>query len=212
MKTPLRLVAGALCAVFAVPAARAAEEPITDLRGLTIGEMASDLPVSAYHNLVCLAGSGQSLASWDDWKSCPAGADGLRAAHVEYNQPGQDATMVAGHPVDLTLFFDGDGRVVRIEITTQEHTSLFLRKKAYLLQRQAMQHFGGDGWTCHDTPPDSSTQEAIGPLFINQTCSKADGIRAIDASSLFFHKVGGAPKDFVSESRVVINYRPPAAK
>ena len=68
--------------------------------------------------------------------------------HVEYDQPGQDATLVAGHPVDLSLFFDGSARLVRIEIKTKDQTSLYMRKKAYRLGLQAKEHYGDEGWTC----------------------------------------------------------------
>jgi hypothetical protein len=31
--------------------------------------------------------------------------------------------------------------------------------------------------------------------------------RAIEVTSRFFHKVGGSPRDFVSDSLVVVNFR-----
>ena len=107
-------LAAGLCAAFTLSTA-AAEETISDLRGVTIGMLAQDLPVSGYRNLSCVGGTSQPLEDWGAWKSCPASADGLRRVHVEYDQSGQDATMVAGHPVDLTVFFDDSGRLVRIE-------------------------------------------------------------------------------------------------
>ena len=123
--------------------------------------------------------------------SCPPDADGLRGLHVEYDQPGQDETMVAGHPVDLSVFFDGSARVARIEIKTQDHTSLYMRKKAYRLGHQAMEHYGEDGWTCKNAQPGAS-EEAIGPTYINDTCSKTVDNRAIEVTSRFFRKSGGA--------------------
>ena len=205
MARPPFLAAG-LCAAFTLSTA-AAEETISDLRGVTIGMLAQDLPVSGYRNLSCVGGTSQPLEDWSAWKSCPAGADGLRRVHVEYDQPGQDATMVAGHPVDLTVFFDNSGRLVRIEIKTQDQASLYMRKKAHLLARQAMEHYGHDGWSCRDTPP-SANEEAIGTTYVNETCSKASGRRSIDVSSRFFHKSGGGPRDFVSDSVVVVKFRP----
>ena len=94
---------------------RAGGEPVSDLRGVTIGMLAQDLPASGYRNLSCVGGTSQPLEDWSAWKSCPVDPDGLRRVHVDYDQLGQDATMVAGHPVDLTVFFDDSGRLVRIE-------------------------------------------------------------------------------------------------
>jgi len=184
-----------------------AEETISDLRDVTIGMSAQDLPASGYRNLACVGETNQALEYWGAWKACPAGPDGLRRVHVDYDQPGQDTTMVAGHPVDVTISFDDSGRLVRIEIKTQDQASLYMRKKAHLLARQAMEHYGHDGWSCRDTPP-SANEEAIGATYVNETCSKASGRRSIDVSSRFFHKSGGGSRDFVSDSVVVVNFRP----
>ncbi|MGH6799778.1 MAG: hypothetical protein ACREDI_15530, partial [Roseiarcus sp.] len=139
------------------------------------------------------------------------GPDGLRGLHVEYDQFGQEATLVAGHPVDLSVFFDRSARVVRIEIKTQDHSSLYMRKKAYRLGHQAMEHYGEDGWTCKKAQP-GANEEAIGPTYINDTCTKTLGDRAIEATSRFFHKSGGGPQDFVSDSLVVVSLRPSGSK
>jgi hypothetical protein len=204
--TPAQMLAVGVGAALALSAA-AAEEAISDLRGVTIGMSVQDLPASGYRNLSCVGAASQPLEDWSAWKSCPAGPDGLRRVHVDYDQPGQDATMVAGHPVELSVFFDDSGRLVRIQIKTQDQASLYMRKKAHLLARQAMEHYGDDGWSCRDTPP-GANEEAIGTTYINETCSKASGRRSLDVSSRFFRKAGGGPRDFVSDSLVVVNFRP----
>jgi hypothetical protein len=90
-------------------------------------------------------------------------------------------------------------------------TSLYMRKKAYRLGLQAQEHYGDEGWTCEKAQP-GANEEAIGPTYINDTCSKTLDNRAIEVKSRFFHKIGGSPKDFVSESLVVVNLRSPEAK
>ncbi len=131
--------------------------------------------------------------------------------HVEYDRPGHDETLVAGHPVDLSLFFDGSARLVRIEIKTKDQTSLYMRKKAYRLGIQAKEHYGDEGWTCKKGQP-SANEEAIGPTYINDTCSKTADNRAIEVTNRFFQKSGGGPRDFVSQSLVVVSLHPPASK
>jgi hypothetical protein len=188
-----------------------AAESVSDLRGVNVGMSVRELPAFGYRNLSCVGTTSQQLESWHDWMSCPANADGLRGLHVEYDQPGQDATLVAGHPVDLSVFFDGSGRVVRIEIKTQDNSSLYMRKKAYRFGHQAMEHYGEEGWTCEKAQP-GANEEAIGPMYVNETCSKTLDNRAIEVTSRFFHKSGGSPWDFVSEGLVVVSLRPSESK
>ncbi len=199
-----------LCASLSASGATAAQS-VSDLHDVNIGMSVQDLPASGYHNLSCLGTTNQPVESWRDWMSCPADAEGLRGLHVEYDQPGHDETLVAGHPVDLALFFDASARLVRIEIKTKDQTSLYMRKKAYRLGLQAKEHYGDEGWTCEKAQP-GANEEAIGPTYINDTCSKTLDDRAIEVTNRFFHKSGGSPKDFVSESLVVVNFRPSSSK
>lgn len=210
MRAPYRLAALALGAILGLSAGRAAES-LSDLHGVDVGMSMKDLPATGYRNVSCIGTTTPQLANWSDAMSCPADAEGLRGLHVEYDEPGQDASLVAGHPVDLSVFFDGSGRVARIEIKTKEHTSLYMRKKAYRLGLQAMEHYGEDGWSCEKAQP-GANEEPIGLMYINESCSKTLGDREVKATSRFFHKVGGAPKDFVSESVVVINFHPSGSK
>jgi hypothetical protein len=203
-------VAPSLCVLLSVSGGMAAESP-SDLHDVNIGMSVQDLPVSGYHNLSCIGTTNQPVESWHDWMSCPANAEGLRGLHVEYDQPGQDATLVAGHPVDLSLFFDGSARLVKIEIKTKDQTSLYMRKKAYRLGLQAKEHYGDEGWTCKQAQP-GANEEAIGPTYINDTCSKTLDNRAIEVTNRFFRKSGGSPRDFVSESLVVVSLRSLGAK
>ena len=105
------------CLLFGISGDVAAES-ISDLRGIDVGMSVRDLPASGYRNVSCVGTTSQPLGNWSDWKSCAAGPDGLRRVHLEYDQPGQDETLVAGHPVDLSVSFDDSGRLVRIEIET----------------------------------------------------------------------------------------------
>jgi hypothetical protein len=68
-----------------------------------------------------------------------------------------------------------------------------------------------DGWTCENAQP-RADEEPIGPIYLNDTCTKSVDQRTIQLKSRFFHKSGGAPGDFVSESRVVISLRPSEPK
>jgi hypothetical protein len=206
LKARLSLTALGLCTLLGAADGVAAED-VSDLRGVNVGMSVQDLPAVGYHNLSCVGATNQQVESWRDWTSCPANTDGLRGLHVEYDQPGEDATLVAGHPVDLSVFFDSSARLVRIEIKTKDQSSLYMRKKAYRLGLQAKEHYGDDGWSCENAQP-GANEEAIGPTYINYTCSKTTAARTIEVTSRFFHKSGGSAKDFVSDSLVVVSLRP----
>lgn len=183
-------------------------EPLMDLHDIAVGMTAQQLPGAGYRDFACT--TGQKIAAWTDVASCPAGGDGLRAVHFAYDELGGE-TKVAGHPVILTAFFDGSGRLARIEVRTDDRTSPFLRKKAYMLARQTKAHYGDDGWTCK-TIPASEGEEPIGPVYVNNSCTKISPQRRIEVSNRLFRWKGGAPRAFVSDTSISIAMVPGAAK
>ena len=56
-----------------------------------------------------------------------------------------------------------------------------MRKKAYRLGLQAKEHYGDTGWTCEKAQP-GANEEAIGPTYINDRCSKTLDNRAIEVT------------------------------
>ncbi len=192
-----------LAAALATPAWAA---PLADLHGVHVGMQADAMPKSDYRDFVCAGAQATKLSGWGDWKSCPADAKGLRAVHVAFETPGEDDTIVAGHPVVLTLAFDGEGRLARIVIETKAKTSLYMRKKAFLLAHQARTHYGNAGWTCKAEKP-SGDEEPIGHMFIKKDCSKTLKDRTVLVASRLYHKAGGGPRDFVSKSRITISWQ-----
>ncbi len=150
----LRAFAIGMAVVVSLGLAAPAEAgAIMDLRGMNVGMSATELPETGYRSFACAAGGDTSLAGWSEWKRCAPDASGLRALHVAYDEPGEDDTLIAGHPVTLTVFFDGDGHVARVLIETEAHARLYIRKKAYLLGQQAKFHYGKDGWECRALKP-----------------------------------------------------------
>ena len=184
-----------------------AQEPgvIADLRGISVGMRVSELPASGYRGFACAAG-GKSLNGWSEWKTWLPNSSGLSAIHVAYDQPGEEDTLVAGHPVILTLFFGADGEVARIVIETDSHSRLYMRKKAHLLAQQTKAHYGESGWECQPVKPDGD-EEPIGPTLIKEGCTKTLSDRVVTVQRSLYRKAGSDPKDFVSESRIEIAWR-----
>ena len=188
------------------PPAFAQEPSIADLRGISVGMRVSELPASGYRGFACAAG-GKSLNGWSEWKSCAPDSSGVSAMHVAYDQPGEEDTLVAGHPVNLTLSFGAGGEVARIVIETDSHSRLYMRKKAHLLAQQTKAHYGGEsGWECQPVKPDGD-EEPIGPTLIKEACTKTLPDRVVTIRRSLYRKGGSDPKDFVSESRIEITLR-----
>ena len=125
----------------------------TDLRVFRIGMAAAELPAEGYADFSCTVGA--AVQGWQDYRRCPAEADGLHALQFRYQDGSNDigfvndsyeGTKVGGHPVLLTLLISGAGVVEGLRIQTDPAARLNRRKKAYLLGELAKQRYGEAGW------------------------------------------------------------------
>lgn len=204
MRAPLTCVLLVCASAFA---ASARAEDNEDLRGVRIGMTIAEMPDTGYRDFACATAPPKTLAGWNEWRACPPDAEGARALRVAYDRPGQDNTLIAGHPVDLTLSFDDGGRLARILIETDNHVPRYLHKKAYLLGLQAKARYGDDGWDCRDQAA-AVGEEPIGATFLKQHCEKSVDERRLTIDRGLFRRAGSDPKDFVSETRVSIAWSP----
>jgi hypothetical protein len=191
---------------FALSALAHAED-IDDLRGVRIGMTIAELPDSGYRDFACATAPPKPLAGWSEWRVCAPDAAGARALRVAYDRPGQENTLIAGHPVDLTLSFDDGGLLARILIETDNHVPRYLHKKAYLFGLQAKARYGADDWDCRDQAA-AVGEEPIGATFLKQHCEKSLGERRLTIDRGLFRRAGSDAKDFVSETRVSIAWSP----
>lgn len=204
MRARFSLVAQLLSVVMLSSLAIAAEQE-SDLRGVSVGITADALPVEGFAGFTCVtAATATEVSGWQDWKTCPANADGLHALRFRY---AAGDTKVAGHPVVLTALFDNAGRVVTLRIETEAGGPLYLRKKAFLLGLQARHRYGDEGWTCTNAAP-SADQEPVGGVFMKETCRKVTPDHGVVVSRTLFHRTGGEAKDFVSETQIVVTAIP----
>jgi hypothetical protein len=173
--------------------------------GVSVGMAAAGIPKDDYKDFRCVSPKGKTVAGFADWKSCDSEADGLHMLHAEENEPGEEDTLVAGHPVDLTLGFGDDGKLQRIVIDTKVKGPMYLRKKAFLLGVQAKARYGDEGWNCQEQPlgPD---EEALGPTSVKEHCVKTAGDHRITVDRALFRKTGAQQKDFTSRSHIVIDW------
>ncbi|MBV9566247.1 MAG: hypothetical protein JOY90_38245 [Bradyrhizobium sp.] len=204
MRPICRTILPALLLVCGAQAALAQAEPVYDLRDITVGMPVTAIPDAGYVNLACAGDPQRKLTKWSDWRDCAADADGLRAVHFEFDpQTSREGTLVAGHPVTLTLRIDDAGRVAGLNIDTDAKARLYMRKKAFLLGIQVKSRYGDDGWTCAELQPQAG-EGPVGGVYVRESCKKLLRNRAVVVERELFRRLDQAPKDFVDQTRVSI--------
>lgn len=202
----MRAILWVLALAFAPAAMAAASDGRGDLRGgVSVGMAVADLPSNGYKGFACVTPRDKAVSGFADYKVCDVGEDGLRAMRVAIDEAGEDESLVAGHPVDLTVAFDNGGRLARIDIVTKSKGPMFLRKKAFLLGMQARARYGEDGWNCQELPL-TADEEPLGPTSVKEHCEKTAGDRKVIVDRRLFRKVGSDAKSFTSELHVVIDW------
>jgi hypothetical protein len=206
--------ASALALLIAGLPASAADQPSrNDLRDLRVGMNVAEIPAGEYTDLRCASAPDTRIGAFSDYRRCPADAQGHHGIRFAFDEktnvlgPLDDkyrGTKVGGHPVLLTLQVGDKSRVVGLDIETDDGTRLFLRKKAYMLGRQAMSYYGNDGWNCTHTPP-GADEAPIGRMFLRDHCSKRFDGREIIVHQNFYRPMNAAPKDFVSATKIEIH-------
>lgn len=184
--------------------AAAESSPGNDLRDIRIGMPVADLPNAGYIDFACASDPRHKLTVWSGWRDCSADADGLHAVRFGFDPTtSQDGTVVAGHPVVLTLLIDDKGIVAGLKIDTKPKGPLYLRKKAFLLGLQVKVRYGASGWTCTEAKPQAGEQP-LGGVFLSEKCSKTVAGRAIVVQRNLFRRADQDEKSFVNETRVSI--------
>ena len=204
---PATLLALALCAAGA--GARAEEG---DIRDLTVGMAAAELPQVGYVELVCAGKPDTALGSWADYETCASDKDGRREVRFQFDDSTNPraqyndnfrGTRVGGHPVLISLRFTARGIVDAILIETDPKVRLFLKKKAFLMALQIRERYGAEGWTCADRPK-AAGEEALAGQFIKEHCEKATATRRYAYDRDLYQKSGQDLRDFVSTTRFAI--------
>jgi copper(I)-binding protein len=182
-----------------------------DLREFRVGMPVAALPAQGYEGFTCAA-SGQPVAGWADWRTCPPDPSGLRAVAFRYDDrlnpmarlsDDAEGTKVGGHPVVLALLVGEDAIVRGLRIETDDGARLCLRKKAFLLANQVKERYGEEGWRCDARAPGAG-EEPVGGVFVKEHCEKtADGRRYLLDHQLF-RRAGTPLKDFVGATQLTI--------
>lgn len=217
MRSATALVLGLIC----WSSVAAAEE----LRRATVWDLKLGQPVSAqpapeqFRGFACGSNGGpprQPLTAWDDFRRCPAEADGLREVYFEYDDEYEyiarardlprevsrwAGTTEAGFPVVVSALFDAAGILAAIRVVTDsrpEHrndiTEANLRKRAdaYLFGGLMAARHGIDAARDCVALPAAAGESAVGSLLVKQACELIDpsGGRKVIVQASYFRKIG----------------------
>ncbi|WFU14666.1 hypothetical protein [Bradyrhizobium sp. CB3481] len=189
--------------VIGMQAAVAQVKPEYDVRDITVGRPISIASDAGYANLSC-ARDKAKLPAWSAWHECAAEPDAVRAIRFEFDrETSREGTIIAGHPVLLTVFIDNKGVVSGLDIETDPNARLYARKKAFLLAAQVRSRYGSEGWTCTEGKAQADEQP-VGGVFINETCRKALPERLLTVERNLFRRAGRDVRDFIDRTYVRI--------
>jgi len=178
--------------------------PAYDLRDITVGMRVSDLPDAGYVNIACAADPKRSLGGWSGWRDCPEDGDKKRLVRFDFDPfSSREGTVVAGHPVVLTVLIDDQAVITGLDIVTDPKARLYIRKKAFLFGVQVKSRYGTDGWSCDELQP-KSDEQPVGGVFLREVCRKLLPGRTLTVSRDLFRRPDQDAKSFVDQTRVSI--------
>jgi hypothetical protein len=184
--------------------ALAQAEPNYDVRDITVGMPVAEIPDAGYVNLTCADDTARKLAAWSAWRECPSDKDSMHAIRFDFDpETSREGTIIAGHPVILTVLIDEMGIVAGLKIETDPKARLYVRKKAFLLGGQVKSRYGAEGWVCTQRQPEAGEQP-VGGIFISESCSKAVRGRTLVVERDLFRRPDQDTKNFVDQTRVKI--------
>ena len=189
-----------------------AQQPLPRIWGLQLPSPAGDLPQEEFVDPACGTNGGPpglAIGSFERFERCRPDASGLREIWFRYDDEWEliaraardpdaiarnNAMVVLGQPVTLSLLIDRAGLVQGYRIFTDPRADEELRAQAYGIAIAFKARFGTDGWTCNDTPA-AEGETAILGIFVKERCEKAADGLAITVESRHYYKPGQAMLD-----------------
>jgi hypothetical protein len=177
-----------------------------------LGTPVSELPEEEFVDPACGTNGGPPglrLDSFDEFARCRPEASGLREIWFRYDdeleyiaRAARDADAVArnnamlvlGQPVILSLLVDRAGLMQGFRIFTDPHAAEDLRADAYTLAAAFKARYGTDGWECSSPPPTAGETPIMG-TFVNELCRKLVDGQEITVESRHYYKSGQALSD-----------------
>jgi hypothetical protein len=189
-----------------------AQQPLPRIWDLQLPTAVGDLPEEEFVDPACGTNGGPPglpIGSFERFGRCRPEASGLREIWFRYDDEWEyvaraardpdavarnNAMVVLGQPVTLSLLIDAAGLVQGYRIITDPRAEEELRSHAYGIAIAFKARFGGDGWTCEDLAA-AEGETAIDGTFVKEHCGKTADAEEITVDSRYYRKPGQAMLD-----------------
>jgi len=176
------------------------------------GAAVGNLPQDDFVDPACGTNGGPPglrLGGFEDFAKCRAEPSGLREIWFRYDDEAEyiaraardpdaiarnNAMLMLGQPVVLSLLIDGGGLVAGFRVVTDPHAAPELRADAHTLAFAFKAQFGTEGWRCENLPP-AAGETPIEGTFVKQQCQKLSDGQQITVESRHYYKSGQVPLD-----------------
>jgi hypothetical protein len=202
----------ALILAGALPNPASAQQPPPRIWDVQLPTPVSDLPEEEFVDPACGTNGGPpglAIGTFERFERCRPEASGLREIAFRYDDELEfiaraardpdaiarnNAMVVLGQPVTLSLLIDRSGLVQGYRIFTDPHADEDLRAQAYAVAIAFKARFGADGWACANMPAAEGETPILG-AFVKERCEKAADGLAITVESRHYYKPGQAMLD-----------------
>jgi hypothetical protein len=213
-RSSLTILAAALALNLAgeLPNPASAQQPLPRIWDLQLPTRVGDLPEEEFVDPACGTNGGPpglAIGTFERFERCRPEASGLREISFRYDDELEfiaraardpdaiarnNAMLVLGQPVTLSLLIDGSGLVQGYRIFTDPRADEEVRMQAYSIAIAFKARFGIQGWTCSDLPPAEGETPILGE-FVKERCEKLMDGQAITVESRHYYKPGQAMLD-----------------
>jgi hypothetical protein len=189
-----------------------AQQPLPRIWDLQLPTAVGDLPEEEFVDPACGTNGGPpglQIGAFERFSRCRPEASGLREIWFRYDDEWEyvaraardpdavarnNAMVVLGQPVTLSLLIDAAGLMQGYRIITDPRAEEELRSHAYGIAIAFKARFGGDGWTCEDLAA-AEGETAIDGTFVKEHCGKTADAEEITVDSRYYRKPGQAMLD-----------------
>ncbi len=183
------------------------QQPAPRIWDLQLPTAVGDLPEEEFVGPACGTNGGPpglAIGAFERFERCRAEPSGLREIWFRYDDEWEfvaraardpdaivrnNAMVVLGQPVTLSLLVDRAGLVQGYRIFTDPRAEEELRSHAYGVAIAFKARFGTDGWSCEELPK-AEGETAIAGIFVKERCRKIAEGQEIIVESRYFYKAG----------------------
>jgi len=205
-------VIATLVAVTALISSAYAQRSMPKIWDIQLGTPVDELPEDDFVDPACGTNGGAPglrLAGFEQFDKCRAEPSGLREVWFRYDDEFEyvaratrdadavvrnNAMLMLGQPVILSLLVDPAGRVQGWRIITDPRAEAEVRKQAYTLVNPFKARYGSTGWDCNDLPP-LAGETPVDGVMVKERCQKIVDDQQISLEARHYYKPGQALMD-----------------